>query len=154
MKMGLIITDFIYFILTGLLLAGCIGSPTNKADLVKSRQDGIIQKEKQAIAKNFNIVCKAMLRGDIETVYQKYLSSSLQNLSSYDEFVKDYNLNKENYLVLFKGAVLKQISPENDLASVIVVWGNGEGEIIEFSKENNIWKIRSLIQPPEVYPIR
>lgn len=129
-------------IFISLLLSQCVSTPVDKPGIVveKATVDAII--------KDFNAISYSMLKGDTKTVYAKYLSTSIQNSQSYDEFVSDYNANKETYIRLFSGATLKQISsPEGNLVSTIVLWGNGESAVIEFIKENNIWKINHLIGP-------
>ncbi|MFH1232098.1 MAG: hypothetical protein V1709_11460 [Planctomycetota bacterium] len=133
-------------VFTSLLLFQCMSTPADKPMIVvdKAKVDAII--------KDFNVVCYSMLKGDIKTVYDKYLSASIQESQSYDAFVNDYNINKENYKRLFSGAMLKQISPEDKLASALVVWGSGgEPSVIEFAKENNTWKINYLRGPAVVF---
>jgi hypothetical protein len=112
----------------------------------------VIDKEAvESVVKNFNGVCYGMLKGDTKTVYDKYLSISVQNNQSYDDFVKDYDSNKETYNKLFSGAILKGVATEDKLASAIVVWGTGESSVIEFIKENNTWKINFLREPAKVF---
>ena len=131
-------------IFTALLLFQCVSTPVDKPMNVVNKAD------EDAVIKHFNAVCYSILKGDTKTVYDEYLSASIQKSQSYDEFVNDYNTNKENYIKLFSGAILKQISPEDKLASAIVVWGSGEHALIEFAKENNIWKINHLRGPAVV----
>lgn len=128
-----------------LLLSQCVSTPADKPILIvkKSTVDAII--------KDFNVICYSMLKGDTQTIYAKYLSSSIQDSQSYDEFVTDYETNKETYKRLFSGAILKQIAPEDNLASAIIVWGNGDSALIEFIKENSIWKINHLRGPAVVF---
>lgn len=128
-----------------LLLSQCVSTPADKPILIvkKSTVDAII--------KDFNTICYSMLKGDTQTIYAKYLSSSIQDFQSYEEFVNDYEANKETYKRLFSGAILKQIAPEDNLASAIIVWGNGDSALIEFAKENNIWKVNHLRGPVVVF---
>ncbi|MDI6733043.1 MAG: hypothetical protein QME51_02760 [Planctomycetota bacterium] len=132
-------------IILSLLLSGCVSSTP------APRIDKSIIKEQRLIDDNFKTICNLMLKGKISTVYDKYFSGSLKNLQSYDEFVKGYNENKKSWDLLFKGAILKQISPEEKLASAIVVWGTGETSLIEFFKEDKIWKINFLRGPAVVF---
>jgi len=132
-------------IFTALLLFQCVSTPVDEPIIVVDKA------EVNAVIKHFNEACYSILKGDTKTVYDKYLSASIQKAQSYDEFVNEYNTNKENYIKLFSGAILKQISPEDKLTSAIVVWGSGESALIEFAKENNIWKINHLRGPAVVF---
>jgi hypothetical protein len=127
------------------LLFQCVSTPVDKPLILVDKT------EVDLIIKHFNTVCYSILRGDTKAIYDNYLSSSIKESQTYDEFVRDYYSNKETYNKLFSGAILKQISPEEKMASAIVVWGSGESSLIEFVKENNTWKINHLRGPALVF---
>jgi hypothetical protein len=91
-----------------------------------------------------------MLNGETKTVYDKYLGKNPHGLQSYEEFAKEYEANKESWQELFNGAMLKQIAPVDKIASAVVLWGNRESGLIEFSKEDGAWKINYLRGPAKV----
>jgi hypothetical protein len=128
-------------------LTGCVSSGT-PADFKET--DSAVVKEQNAINVVFNQVCKLMLSGDIKRVYDKYLSRIPREQQTYAEFSEEYESSKKLWLEIFNGAMLKHIAPEEKAASAVVLWGNGESSLIEFTREDGEWKINYLRTAPDV----
>lgn len=123
----------------GLGLAGCISNQPQVSNK-PTRAEKIAQ---EAITKSFGIITRGVVEGDLKTVYQ-YLSTTQHEQQSYEEFVKDYELNKSVWRTIFCGAYLKQIAVEENKATVIIIWGNGEVAGGEFVKEMEAWRLNFL----------
>ena len=140
-----------FIVLIGLLAIGCLGGcVSSETQSDPSVVDSAVIKERNSINAAFSNVCRLMLNGETKTVYDKYLSKNPRELQSYEEFAKEYETNRKFWLELFNGAMLKHIAPVDKLASALVLWGNGKSSLIEFSKEDGVWKINYLRGPAGV----
>jgi len=135
-----------------IILAGFISLTLIQCTTVTVNDNAVRNKEDiKNIIKNFNSVCYAMLKEETQEVYDTYLSAACQGNQSLDDFLKEYETNKPYWKSLFSGAILKQISPVDNMASAIVVWGTGDSVLIEFAKEKDIWKINALREPISIF---
>lgn len=100
--------------------------------------------ESDAITQSFNNFVGALVKEDWRAAYD-LRSISLNQSYPFEEFIKDCEQDKDYYKVTWRGAFLSNISvTEKKDASARVKLGNGSESIIDFIKEDNIWKINRL----------
>jgi hypothetical protein len=97
----------------------------------------------EPIKKSFSTFIDAMVKGDVKKAYS-FTSGIYRKIQSYEEFETDYNKNKADLLLRFQDAFLSNISAVENEATARLKYGTGEETIIEFMKENNIWKIKRM----------
>ncbi|MEW6026432.1 MAG: hypothetical protein AB1599_03940 [Planctomycetota bacterium] len=143
---------FIRFIgLICVFTAGCLAGCSSSQPQPDTRAiDSAVIREQGSINSVFNRICKLMRNGEPKEVYDYYLSKSAQKSQNYADFANEYEMNKQSWFELFEGATLKHIAPEERVASAVVLWGNGDSSLIEFSKEDGDWKINYLRGPARV----
>lgn len=140
-----------FVVLIGLFALGCLGGcVSSETQSDPSVIDSAVIKERNSINAVFSNICRLMLNGETKTVYDKYLSKNPRELQGYEEFVKEYETNRKSWQELFNGAMLKHIAPVEKIASAVVLWGNGDSSLIEFSKEDGAWKLNYLRAPAKV----
>lgn len=140
-----------FIVLIGLFAIGCLGGcVSSETQSDPSVIDSVVIKERNSINAVFSNICRLMLNGETKAVYDKYLSRKPRELQSYEEFAEEYETNKKSWQKLFNGAMLKHIAPVEKIASALVLWGNGDSSLIEFSKEDGAWKINYLRGPANV----
>ncbi|HLD35746.1 MAG TPA: hypothetical protein VJC37_03415 [Planctomycetota bacterium] len=140
-----------FIVLIGLCAIGCLGGcVSSETQSDPSVIDSVVIKERNSINAVFSNICRLMLNGEIKTVYDKYLSKKPRELQGYEEFANEYEANRKSWQELFNGAMLKHIAPVDKIASAVVLWGNGDSSLMEFSKEDGVWKINYLRGPAGV----
>lgn len=105
------------------LFIGCAGLAAQEAQ------------ERTAIRATFAQLAQGMIQGDLKSTYD-LLSANFKRYQSYEDFVKEYEINRDKLIDRFQDAFLKFVSVEGTMASAIVVWGTGEQGLLEFIKES------------------
>lgn len=128
-----------------LLAVGC----TTAAEKKSKKDAESHQLFSTAITESFAQLADGMVSGDMAKVRQ-YVSDQEWDRNPFDQFAQEYKQNKVLWQAMFRGAVLKTIGVDNNIASAIVIWGTSDSGLLEFIHENGVWKLLNMSAPAPV----
>lgn len=129
----------------GAVLGGC-ATASEKTDKKNADEH---QLKVTAIKESFTQLADAMATGNMDKVKQ-YVSAQEWDRNPFPQFAQEYEQNKMLWQAMFRGAYLKTIGIDNNVASAIVIWGTSESALVEFIWEDNIWKLLNMSLPAPV----
>ncbi len=96
--------------------------------------------------KTFEEINKALIRGDIETVYF-YLSTNQKRAITLEELRKNYETYKDIWIAQAKNARITNVAIDESegRASAVIYWGLGDHTIATFILEDGIWREDTFI---------
>lgn len=116
------------------LINGCAGGSQTKT-------------AEKNIRESFSIFSQSMVSGDLDTAYG-YLSDYYKraNALTPEKFKQDYETNKNDLMIFYKNSLIKAVGVDlqENAASVLRTWGGNGEQLVEFIKEDNIWKINRV----------
>ncbi|MFN7181299.1 MAG: hypothetical protein ACK4NF_01295 [Planctomycetota bacterium] len=130
--------------LINFLLLVCIFSISCKSDNQGKKILPI--KEGSTPEKTFEEINKALIRGDLETVYF-YLSTNQKKAITLEELKINYEKYKDIWIAQAKNAriVNVAIDEQEGRASAVIYWGLGDNTIATFILEDGIWREDTFI---------
>jgi hypothetical protein len=96
--------------------------------------------------KTFQIINRAIVEGDMETVY-KYLSTNQRSIFTLEELKANYQRLKDIWIAQARNARILHlaIDEKEGRASAVIEWGLGDTTLATFILEDGVWKEDTFI---------